>query len=365
MTEPAPVHEGRRLDWLAGWTRAAWSIRWPPGRTRDCPTVAGCGRAAGSWTRAGRAPAWARAAVAEAAAEPVPVPGLSMRNALAWYRNAQRRDQWPGEAYDGTSVLAGCLEGRARGCIRVPLGQARGAGAGGRGRGRTGHPGRGMAGRRLRHRRGRGAAAVGLRGGWALRLPDRRRGVPADLEAQDDAGRELRADLAELGCSPRCSGCWRRRTRPGSCRTAGGWRFGKNGLCVVPLSVLRGWAAAGWEAAQPQGRMLPTRKGTTVPTLGEAAAETEAAVPMVERDTDTTLHILAQDVQAGDRLLDPPDELGQESVTVRGRPQLVMDHRGRRVVVEQHGRGVHAARRAGGDGAPGGLTRPGESRRQG
>jgi len=51
----------------------------------------------------------------EAAAQPVPLPDVTDEWALAFYRQAQQLDEWPGEAYSGTSVLAGCLAGRERG----------------------------------------------------------------------------------------------------------------------------------------------------------------------------------------------------------------------------------------------------------
>ncbi len=55
------------------------------------------------------------ACVAEASASPVRVRGASDAAAYAWYRAAQRMDDWVGENYSGTSVLAGMQVGRQLG----------------------------------------------------------------------------------------------------------------------------------------------------------------------------------------------------------------------------------------------------------
>lgn len=44
---------------------------------------------------------------AELAARPTPVPGITNETALAIYHRAQQLDEWPGENYEGTSVIAG------------------------------------------------------------------------------------------------------------------------------------------------------------------------------------------------------------------------------------------------------------------
>lgn len=43
----------------------------------------------------------------ELAAAPTVVPNITHELAVSIYREAQRRDEWPGESYEGTSVLAG------------------------------------------------------------------------------------------------------------------------------------------------------------------------------------------------------------------------------------------------------------------
>lgn len=51
----------------------------------------------------------------ELAAQPAPVRGVTNATALAFYRDAQRIDEWPGEDYSGTSVLAGMKTAMQRG----------------------------------------------------------------------------------------------------------------------------------------------------------------------------------------------------------------------------------------------------------
>lgn len=51
----------------------------------------------------------------ELAARPVRVPAIDNAFAFGLYREARTLDEWPGEAYDGTSVLAGMKAGHARG----------------------------------------------------------------------------------------------------------------------------------------------------------------------------------------------------------------------------------------------------------
>ena len=276
----------------------------------------------------------------EAAAEPVPVPGVTNAYARGWYRSAQRRDPWPGEAYSGTSVLAGLLEGRARGLYTGFLWAKSAAEL--------------AAGIVLPESRGGGPAVIGVE--WTQGSYDTD-GLGVLRPSGPVVGGHCVAVIGFVpATSSRVSATLQRQLEDlglwNGYRSAGGpvfvilnsWgrSFGINGLALVPLAVMESWVAARGEFAQPVGRSLPPAR-----QRGAAMTEPGEDVEPEDRDEDTdedpdsgpvsededgdagttTLHLTAADVQDRDRILDPPEELGQESVTVRGTPWFVTGRR--------------------------------------
>jgi hypothetical protein len=318
---PAPVHDGRRLDWFGRFDPASLDYPMAAGPATPMPTRGRLWLHGRILDQGNEGACCGFAAAAEAAAHPVPVPRVTNAYARGWYRKAQYRDVWPGEAYDGTSVLATCLEGRARGLY-----------AGFRWAKRAEQL---LAGVVAPEDEDGGPALLGVEwregsyatdrlgvlrpsgtvvGGHALALIGA--AFPEDLEYPDS---ELMQQLTELDLEDGVRAVLADEEAAAIVQNSWGEVFGKGGLCVVPLSVLRGWFQARGEFGQPVGRRLPPgTRGTT----------------MTEQDEDgdvgtTTLHITLADVQPRDRILDPPEELGRESVTVRALPQLVSGRRAR------------------------------------
>src|SRR5918994_6531215 len=77
---------------LLGSSRPPRTAEWPLTLTLDQGNVGAC--VGFSWSH-------------ELAADPEAVPGIDNTYGLSIYRRAQPLDQWPGEDYEGTSVLAG------------------------------------------------------------------------------------------------------------------------------------------------------------------------------------------------------------------------------------------------------------------
>jgi hypothetical protein len=335
---PAPVHDGRRLDWFPRFDPASLSYPMAAGPATELPTRGRLWTHGRVMDQGNEGACVGFGCAAEAIAEPVPVPGISARNARAWYRSAQRRDVWPGEAYDGTSVLAGCLEGRARGYytgfVWAKRAEQLAAGIVDDGPAIIGVEWR--EGSYSTDELGVLRPSGDVVGGHCLCVIGF---VCLDPEGPDrelwDALEEL--DLAEAAVAVLDGG------EDGVFIVQNSWgpTFGKNGLCVVPLSVMRDWVRAGGEFAQPQGRQLSgARMLITQPEAQDAGGST------------VTLHITAAELIDGDRVLDPPEELGQESVTVHG-VRYTGGWGGRRVIVATRGGSFQLAA-----GAPVTVRRP-------
>ena len=277
------------------------------------------------------------------------MPRVTNRYARGWYKNAQRRDEWPGEQYDGTSVLATMKEGKARGLFGAYGWHFRVEQLA-HGLVDSEDPGPAVAGVEWRDgsystdRHGVLRPAGQVVGGHALCVL----GFVPDTEPRDS---ELARQLDQLELLDAVRAVLEDEPAAFIVQNSWGPTYGRNGLAVVPLSVMREWFERGGEFAQPQQRQLPaTRKGSAMTQPDELDQledvedpDEQPATDVLEdaeldeepeqRPGDETLHISAAEVLEGDRILDPPDELGQESVTVRGTPRVIQDHRGRRVVL--------------------------------
>lgn len=239
--------------------------------------------------------------------------------ARGWYKRAQRLDEWPGEQYDGTSVLATCLVGRERRLW-----------SGFRWAKNPAELAAGIVDPQL------GPAILGV--AWAQELYETdRAGVMRARDLDGDLGHCVLAfgylpapehisdplwdELEELGLTAAVESL----DEP-SYPILNSWGpdYGRGGRAVAPVSLVRRWFARRGEFALPEDR---TRRGATM-----AAGEQDETDGGTE-GRDVTLHITVDELRDGDRVLDPPEELGQESATVRGTPRLVTAHGGRQVLV--------------------------------
>jgi hypothetical protein len=112
----AVTHRGRTFDWIARFDERSLQYRAAP-RATTLPTGGRIWRTGRVTDQGAEGACVGHGCAAEAAATPARVPGADTNDyATAWYKRAQYLDEWAGQAYDGTSVLAGCLVGRERGC---------------------------------------------------------------------------------------------------------------------------------------------------------------------------------------------------------------------------------------------------------
>lgn len=267
------------------------------------------------------------------AAAPSNRPGVTDTYARSWYKRAQRLDEWQGEAYEGTSVLAGCLVGRERKLW-----------TGFRWAKRPAELAAGILDDTL------GPAVIGVQWSENLYEPPASGLLPAAVRLDPDMGHcvllfgylpapahvtvQQRQQLEQLGLGQAAD----RLDEPGFLLlNSWGPSWGVGGRAVAPLSLVSRWFAARGEFALPENRTKGTRMTTPEQTTevdpSPAAADDATPEQTTERPSDTTLHITAEQLQPGDRLLDPPEELGQESTTVRG-IRMVHGWRGRRVAID-------------------------------
>jgi len=259
------------------------------------------------------------------AAAPSSRSGVTDDYARRWFRRAQLLDEWPGEQYPGTSVLAGCLVGRERKLwtgFRWAKNPAELA--------------TGILDENL------GPALIGVQ--WSEQLYD----VPAsgavdpDVELDPELGHavelfgyvpaspadggQLQGQLMELGLWDAVD-----QLKEPSFLLLNSWNdsWGAGGRAVVPASLVQRWFRTRGEFALPEGRMKGAPR-----MVSDQPESTDDSTSGDDGSKDTTLHITAVELQDGDRLLDPPDVLGQESCTVRGTPKLTHSWSGRRVVVD-------------------------------
>jgi hypothetical protein len=234
---------GRTFDWRPRFDERSKAFRYGaatlPSRSRLCapgPDVLNQGQ---------EGACVGHACAGEAAASPVRVKGVTNEFAFSLYRRAQRLDDWPGEAYSGTSVLAGCLAGREQGLwagFRWAMSAEEYAAA-------IVDLGPGVAG--VEWREGsydtdpngvlRPSGAVV--GGHAICVlgyltPDH----VTDYMRRRLMQYDLWKGFQSLGGPAFCGlNSW-------------GPSFGKRGLFLIPLDVMRGWVKAGGEFALPTGR---------------------------------------------------------------------------------------------------------------
>lgn len=324
LTPDAPVreHDGRTLDWRPRFDPRSLDHR-VAAAVRSFPATGKVWQPGPARLDQGREGACVGYGCTDTvAAEPVPVPGLTNRTALAYYHRAQQLDEWPGESYEGTSVLAGCLTGRERG-YWTGFRWAKSAEELAAGIVAAQKDGGGPAVIGVEWRAGSYATdALGVLrpsgdvvGGHCLAVLGF---VPMGVSRDSEAGQALvHLDL------------WDGYLSAGSAvfviLNSWGPSFGINGLCLVTAETMRAWSRAGAEFALPVGRAVPTRK---------ASSRDEAPATPATAGADRTLHLKAAALREGDRVLEcVPALLGQRSVTVQG-VRRVTGHLGAMVRVD-------------------------------
>lgn len=316
--------DGRTFDWSARFDPHSLNFRAAPGVTQ-MPTTGRIWQHGPVLDQGAEGACVGFGSAGVVAAAPSSRSGVTDDYARNWYRRAQRLDEWPGERYEGTSVLAGCLVGRERKLW-----------AGFRWAKNAAELAAGILNPDL------GPAVIGVQ--WSEDLYDvpKTGAVRPNVTLDPDMGhctvlfgyvparafvsRKLRDQLEELQLWEAVD-----QQQEPSFLLLNSWSdtWGASGRAVVPVSLVNRWIRARGEFALPENR---TKGGARMSEQeGESTAVSTAGD---DGPKDATLHITAAEVQDGDRLLDPPEELGQESVTVRGAPRMTQNWRGRRVAID-------------------------------
>lgn len=312
----ATEHAGRTFDWRGRFDPRSLNFRAAAGVTQ-MPTTGRIWQHGPVLDQGAEGACVGFASAGIVAAEPSSRTGVTNDYARSWYRRAQRLDEWQGEAYSGTSVLAGCLVGRERKLW-----------SGFRWAKNPAELATGILDDTL------GPAVLGVQWSEDLYEPPASGALDAKVHLDPNLGhavdlfgylparafitRALQEELEELELWEAVDSL----AEPSFLLlNSWGGTWSVSGRAVVPVSLARRWFAARGEFALPEHRMKGGRM---------SAAQEEQD----DQSGDTTHHITAVDVRDGDRILDPPDQLGQESVTVRGTPRNITSWNGRRVVVD-------------------------------
>lgn len=318
--------DGRTFDWRPRFDPRSLNFRAAP-RVTQMPTTGRIWRHGAVLDQGAEGACVGFASAGVVAAAPASRSGVTDEYARNWYRRAQRLDEWPGERYEGTSVLAGCLVGRER-KLWTGFRWAKNAA----------ELATGILNDRL------GPALIGVQWSEDLYEVPASGAVDPDVTLDPDMGhavvlfgyvparafvsRELQDQLEELQLWDAVD-----ELAEPSFLLLNSWddTWAAGGRAVVPVSLVNRWIRARGEFGLPEGR---TKGAARMSEQQEQEGPSAAAAAGDDGSKDTTLHITAVDVLEGDRLLDPPDQLGQESVTVRGTPRLVRSWSGRRVVID-------------------------------
>jgi hypothetical protein len=244
-----PVEEvsGRTLDWRPRFDERSKAFRYGATQLPEKSRLWSAGPDVLDQGQEGACVGFACAG--EAAASPVRVKRITDAYALGIYRLAQQKyDEWPGEAYSGTSVLAGCLAGRDLGL---------------------------WSGFRWALSAEELAAAVAGLGPAVIGVEWREGSYDTDPKGViHPSGRIVGGHaLCVLGyLNPAHHSEWMKKRlirldlwnglqslngQPAFCAVnSWGPSYGKNGLFLIPLDVMRAWVKGGAELAIPQQRKM-------------------------------------------------------------------------------------------------------------